>query len=184
MLERNISQSPSHWSGWPGGRRWWWQWTFAVVLFRSSTVALRTYFPPPLPSTQLLLLALFVTTIHPRLCAEFLLFMGANSAQTHTLICHHRINSFYSQIKMLFSTTLSVTDRPTTTTQEEADLTDFVRNHIAGRRIARVLVCRTNRYVQPKGHSSIYFIRSLFSWTCPHSPSPLCLFHYSAPGDY
>lgn len=39
--------------------------------------------------------------------------MGVNSAQTHTLICHHRINSFYSQIKMLFSTTLSVTDRPT-----------------------------------------------------------------------
>lgn len=35
------------------------------------------------------------------------LFMGVNFAQTHTLICHHRINSFYSQIKMLFSVTLS-----------------------------------------------------------------------------
>lgn len=91
FCSRNISLSSLEVvvKGWRR-RRWWWQWTFVGGV---------QYLPWDHPLCQPVPLLLIV------------LFMGVNSAETHTLIRHHRRNSFYSQIKMLFSATLPSSDR-------------------------------------------------------------------------
>lgn len=121
------------------------------------------------------------------------LFMGVNFAQTHTLICHHRINSFYSQIKMLFSVTLSsALARMDGWMDRSSRAYNMVEENHPGERTWPNTVVAFSERVCMWGFvlvAVLYVLQKLFVHQqifLGHSPPwvpNVCMFYYSAP-DY